>query len=393
MGISKSKPEENETSESNSTEENREVPIFDRPITRDYDIKKRLGQGNFALVRLCSRKSDGENFAVKIIHKKRLQNNKQQKALQREVQILNKVDHRYCVHLEAIYETTNHLYLVLEYCAGGELFDMICQQNHFTEQQAVKVVTQVTEALDYLHSFGIVHRDIKPENILLEHRHPDSIVKLTDFGLANHLDGSDLVFWTSCGTLYYAAPEVLSTDSYNEKIDFWSLGVVMYVLLVGYLPFYHDNRTKTIELIRRARVPFDMTDWRTISSEARDLIRKLLVFDPVRRYDAKQILKHDWITGGNAGDEPLNLQKLKEFENWRGNFNDHIITMMGLQRWKAYALEQDPEVSMAGMSEGEFDYLGMGVNDAITEAGNNTSSKAVASTYAGEEGEVTQTYE
>merc|ERR1719150_2631248 len=288
----------------------RNLSIQNQHITADYHIKKKLGQGNFALVRLCQRKTDKKEFAVKIIHKKRLAKPKQQASLEREVDILKKVSHPHCVQLEAIYETNNHLYLVLEYCKGGELFDMICQHSHFTELQAVKVVKQVNSALEYLHNLGIVHRDIKPENILLVENHPDSEVKLTDFGLANRLDGKDLKFWTSCGTLYYAAPEVLSSGSYTHKIDFWSLGVVMYVLLVGYLPFYHDNRSKTIDLIKRAKVPFDEEDWGHISKDARDLIKKLLVEDAKKRYGHEQISAHAWLSDGVVPvDTDLDLRK------------------------------------------------------------------------------------
>jgi len=336
----------------------RNLSIQNQHITADYHIKKKLGQGNFALVRLCQRKSDKEEFAVKIIHKKRLAKPKQQQSLEREVDILKKVDQPYCVQLEAIYETNNHLYLVLEYCKGGELFDMICQHSHFTELQAVKVVKQVNSALEYLHNLGIVHRDIKPENILLVENHPDSDIKLTDFGLANRLDGKDLKFWTSCGTLYYAAPEVLSSGSYTHKIDFWSLGVVMYVLLVGYLPFYHDNRAKTIDLIRRGRVHFDMSDWGDISPEARDLIRHLLCVDAKKRYGHEQIKNHDWLSEGEMlvrhKKTDLDITKLGKFQGWRSGFQGTVFAMMGIERWKQIALAKFPP------EDDEDEYIGIG---------------------------------
>lgn len=332
----------------------RNLSIQNQHITQDYQIKKKLGQGNFALVRLCQRKSDKAEFAVKIIHKKRLAKPKQQQSIEREVDILKGVEHPHCVRLEAIYETNNHLYLILEYCKGGELFDMICQHSHFTEAQAVKVVQQVNDALLYLHGLGIVHRDIKPENILLLEPHPDSVVKLTDFGLANRLDGKDLKFWTSCGTLYYAAPEVLSTSSYTSKIDFWSLGVVMYVLLVGYLPFYHDNRAKTIDLIRRGRVHFDMNDWGDISPEARDLIRNLLQVDAKKRYGAEQIRDHDWLSEGVAPEKDLDIRKISKFQGWRQGFQGTVFAMMGIRRWKQIALARFPP------EDDEDDYAGVG---------------------------------
>lgn len=359
-----------------SPKQQKNLEVQNQHITQDYSIKKKLGQGNFALVRLCERKSDGHQFAVKIIHKKRLQKPKQQQALDREVDILRKVDHDFCVSLEAIYETSNHLYLVLEYCQGGELFDMICKHNHFTEKQAQAVVRQVTQALMYLHEQGIVHRDIKPENILLLEGHPDSVVKLTDFGLANKLDGTDLKFWTSCGTLYYAAPEVLSSGSYDNKIDFWSLGVVMYVLLVGYLPFYHDNRNRTIELIRKGKVHFDMTDWGEISAEARDLIRKLLNVDPQKRYNAEQVLNHSWFGTNNQNE--VKAGNIAKYQNWRRGFENTVQTMVAVRRWKEFALrtwrEQHPD------SEEEDEWAGVG--QGALQAGE--SPQTTATVDAGE---------
>lgn len=301
-----------------------------------------------------------------------MQKPKQQQALDREVDILRKVAHEFCVSLEAIYETSNHLYLVLEYCKGGELFDMICKHNHFTEIQAQAVVRQVTQALMYLHEQGIVHRDIKPENILLLEGHPDSVVKLTDFGLANKLDGSDLKFWTSCGTLYYAAPEVLSSGSYGPKIDFWSLGVVMYVLLVGYLPFYHDNRNRTIELIRKGKVHFDMTDWGEISAEARDLIRKLLNVDPVKRFNAEDILNHSWF--GVSNQVEVNTGNIGKYQNWRRGFENTVQTMVAIRRWKEFALRTwTPENNGRNWIE-EDEWAGVG-QGALTGEGETTTTQ------------------
>eukprot|EP00494_Astrolonche_serrata_P006946 UN06971 len=211
---------------------------------------------------------------------------------------------------------------------------MICKKGHFNEKQAANVVVQITNALGYLHDEGIVHRDIKPENILLQEKNPESAVKLTDFGLANQLDGADLKFWTSCGTLYYAAPEVLSNTSYDNKIDFWSLGVVLYVLLVGYLPFYHDKRSKTIDLIKRAKVPFDEEDWGHISNEARDLIKKLLVEDPKKRMGYKEILSHPWLKDADTKEIKGHQSKLQRYQDWRGKVEEKIQEVAFLNMWK-----------------------------------------------------------
>lgn len=323
-----------------------------RHLSRDYEVKKKLGEGNFALVRLCTRKKDQKDFAVKIIHRKRMQKPKQQKALEREIEIMLKISHPNCVRLEDIRETQNHVYLVLELCQGGELFDMICKEGSFSEKRAVKVVQQITSALSYLHDAGVVHRDIKPENILLEQRNPDSTVKLTDFGLANRLDGANLEFWTSCGTLYYAAPEVLGPGPYGPRIDFWSLGIVLYVLLVGYLPFYHDSREITINLIKRAKVMFDMTDWADISPQARDLIRKLLTADADKRYNCEQIMNHEWMTQ-NLPEKELGTKQLQRYNKWKMGFRDMIDTVVAINRWKQMAnVKTTTRLNIQGLSGG-----------------------------------------
>jgi len=330
-----------------------------RHLSKDYEVRKKLGEGNFALVRLCTRKSDSKDFAVKIIHRKRMSKPKQQVALEREIEILMTVQHPNCVKLEDIRETQNHVYLVLEYCAGGELFDMICKESKFTERQSVKVIQQITSALQYLHGRGIVHRDIKPENILLLERNADSVVKLTDFGLANKIDGDNNGLKTSCGTLYYAAPEVLGPGPYVESIDYWSLGVVLYVLLVGYLPFYHDSRDETINQIRRARVHFDMKDWGGISVHARDIIRKLLTRDAKHRLNGETILQHEWMTSNiKEMDEDLGVvDNLKRFQDWKNGFTTVIDTVMAIQKWKRIAKIQTktPMIRTASALNGDDD--------------------------------------
>lgn len=235
--------------------------------------------------------------AVKIIDKKNLGAN-ELKNLDRESSILAMADHPNCVRLIEIYDTKNRLYLIQELCQGGELFDAITKSKEgaFTEERAAGVVRQVASALEYLHQQGIAHRDLKPENILYYDK-KQTIIKLMDFGLARILDSNDATLLTRCGTLHYVAPEVLSkTQGYNNKCDSWSLGVVTYVLLCGYLPFYQEDRSTTARLIRLGRYEYDPEEWSVITDEAKDLIDNMLTKDVDKRYSAKQVLEHAWIT-------------------------------------------------------------------------------------------------
>jgi len=278
-------------------------------IEQYYTIKERLGQGSFGIVRLCIRNSDKLKAAVKIIKKRDLQE-KEMTNLEREAKILQLVDHNHCVRLYDIFDTKHHLYLVMELCEGGELFDAICEGN-FNEESAADIIRQITVALQYLHKNGVVHRDLKPENLLYATKKKKQI-KLMDFGLAKTLDSQDEALETRCGTLHYVAPEVLEKKKYNKNCDFWSLGVILYVLLCGYLPFYHEERSMTVRLIRAGKFTFDDEEWGDISDNAKDLIRNLLQKDPTKRWTAVQILQSKFLSKSVASTRTINNESFKE---------------------------------------------------------------------------------
>lgn len=317
-------------------------------IEEYWDIKEKLGQGSFGTVRKCIRKSDGLEAAVKIIRKRDL-NKKELKTLDREAEILTKATHPNCVLLYDIFDTKHHLYLVMEICTGGELFDAICE-NNFSEKDAAKVVKQITEALIYLHEKGIVHRDLKPENLLYASKDRKNI-KLMDFGLAKALDGDDEALKTRCGTLHYVAPEVLSKNPYTHKCDFWSLGVVLYVLLCGYLPFYHEERAITVRLVRSGKFDFDDEEWADVSDTAKDLIRKLLTLDVNERISGEEILAHPFITeqaestkgSNNSAKKQKNFADFKEKqqkEKVHALLADALYQVY-LKQWQSEAVEAE----------------------------------------------------
>merc|ERR1719499_145507 len=288
--------------------------------------------------------------AVKIIDKKNLGQN-ELKNLDRESHILAMADHPNCVRLLEIFDTKNRLYLVQEICKGGELFDAITKSKEgaFTEERAAGVVRQVASALQYLHDQGIAHRDLKPENILYYDK-AQTIIKLMDFGLARVLDSNDVTLMTRCGTLHYVAPEVLSKQQgYNNKCDIWSLGVVTYVLLCGYLPFYQEDRTMTAKLIRLGRYEYDPEEWSVITDEAKDLIDHMLQKDITQRYTAEQVLKHPWITSKEKPKMKRVFSKshsarFDAFNQQRKNENLILLSAMAktsiqMRRWVAKAAD------------------------------------------------------
>lgn len=307
-------------------------------IEHYWTLREKLGQGSFGTVRLCERKSDGMKAAVKIIRKREL-SKKELGTLDREATILSKVEHLHTVRLYDIYDTRHHLYLIMELCEGGELFDAICE-NNFSEADAAAIIKQITEALIYLHKQGIVHRDLKPENLLYSSK-KKQIIKLMDFGLAKALDSSDDTLETRCGTLHYVAPEVLSKIPYTYKCDFWSLGVILYVLLCGYLPFYHEQRAVTVKLVRAGVFEFDPAEWSEISPEAKDLISKLLTKDAEARLGGQQILDHPFLknsVNSTRAFSPRWQESFKELNKKRQEENLDILvasTTISIQmnRW------------------------------------------------------------
>jgi len=314
-------------------------------IENFWTIKEKLGQGSFGTVRLCERKSDQLKAAVKIIRKREL-SQKEVKILDREADILAKVDNPNCVRLFDIYDTKHHLYLIMELCEGGELFDAICESN-FSEADAAAIVQQITKSLIYLHAQGIVHRDLKPENLLYQTK-DKKIIKLMDFGLAKALDSQDETLETRCGTLHYVAPEVLSKKPYTYKCDFWSLGVILYVLLCGYLPFYHEERAVTVKLVRAGYFEFDDAEWGEISNDAKDLIRKLLCKDPNQRLEGEEILNHPFMKNAPKSTKAFSPRWLESFKQLnQKRQEEHAQTLVAiaqvsvqLKRWVNLAKEK-----------------------------------------------------
>ncbi|CAL9683011.1 unnamed protein product [Knipowitschia caucasica] len=293
-------------------------------IKKIFDLKEVLGTGAFSEVVLAQEKLTGRMFAVKCIPKKALKG--KESSIENEIAVLRKIKHENIVALEDIYESPEHLYLIMQLVSGGELFDRIVEKGFYTEKDASTLIRQVLDAVDYLHTMGIVHRDLKPENLLYFNPQDESKIMISDFGLSK-MEGSGDVMSTACGTPGYVAPEVLAQKPYSKAVDCWSIGVIAYILLCGYPPFYDENDSKLFEQILKADYEFDAPYWDDISDSAKDFISRLMEKDPSKRYTCEQALRHPWIAGDTALckniHESVSRQMRKNFakSKWRQAFN------------------------------------------------------------------------
>lgn len=215
-------------------------------------------------------------------------------AVLNEVSILKSLSHKHIVPLLDFFETPSTFYLVMEKCNGGDVLDRVASIEQYTEKDACQFSKGLLEAVQYMHKRGIAHRDLKPQNLLLENNADNTSVKICDFGYAKRVH-VPLSLSTLCGSLHYVAPELLKNHPYDESADMWSVGVIIYFLLVGYLPFHHRDQNELFKIIRLGKFSFDKKYWSKVSREATELITHLLEVDPSTRYTATQALESDWI--------------------------------------------------------------------------------------------------
>jgi len=289
-------------------------------ISDKYEVVKLLGTGTFGKVAEVRNKISKQIFACKEIAKKKIFDiNK----LNTEIAIMIKADHPNIIKLYEIYQDNFHIDLIMEECKGGELFGRIIRniQNHknYSEKTAAKIFKQLISAIAYCHSQGICHRDLKPENILFLSEEEDSPIKVIDFGLSkifgkyNNIINNEMTSFV--GTAYYVSPEVLQ-GKYNEKCDIWSAGVILYIMLNGEPPFNGANDNEIYRCISQMKLSFPESNWKNISEDAKDLIKKMICA-PERRFNAQQVLNHVWIKKNAPHSKGniihLNLKHLKKY--------------------------------------------------------------------------------
>jgi len=263
-------------------------------LAEAYIIGDKLGRGEFAVVLKVQRKSDGKFFAVKVIKKRNFKPETMRK-VHAEVSILTRMRHPNINRLVETMNTKKHIHMVLELLEGDQLFESIVEKKRYTELEAANIIRQVTRACEYMHERRIIHRDLKPENLVYLDKKNTQIC-ITDFGLAKLVQSKDGLMETTCGTPGYVAPEILEKKKYDSKVDMWSIGVILYILLCGFPPFTNGNRLALYNLIKSGRYSFPSPYWDHITQDATSCIRKLLQVDSKKRLPATGLLEHVWIS-------------------------------------------------------------------------------------------------
>ncbi|CAJ0768221.1 23815_t:CDS:10 [Entrophospora sp. SA101] len=293
---------------------------------------KVLGTGSFAVVKECVEKKTNESYALKILTKKVLKG--KEKILSTELDILKKVHHPYVVSLHDLYESKEGVFIVTDLASGGELFSQLLLKGSYTEKDAADLARKLLEGVAYLHDLGIVHRDLKPENLLFKDTSEDADILITDFGLSKILTSTEDVLFTACGTPDYVAPEVLLQVGHNKPVDVWSIGVILYVMLCGYTPFWGENQAELFESIMSGEYDFEEEYWSEISDSAMDLIEKMLTHDPSKRITAKEACKHPWFESAKKVDI---LEKVKSNFSAKERFKKAVHIVRGVNRLRKSA--------------------------------------------------------
>ncbi|XP_048865468.1 calcium/calmodulin-dependent protein kinase type II subunit gamma isoform X19 [Brienomyrus brachyistius] len=303
-------------------------------FTDEYQLYEELGKGAFSVVRRCVKKSTGQEYAAKIINTKKLSARDHQK-LEREARICRLLKHPNIVRLhDSIAEEGFH-YLVFDLVTGGELFEDIVAREYYSEADASQCINQILESVSHIHQHDIVHRDLKPENLLLASKMKGAAVKLADFGLAIEVQGDQQAWFGFAGTPGYLSPEVLRKDPYGKPVDIWACGVILYILLVGYPPFWDEDQHKLYQQIKAGAYDFPSPEWDTVTPEAKNLINQMLTINPAKRITADQALKHPWVCQRSTVASMMHRQEtvecLRKF-NARRKLKGAILTTMLVSR-------------------------------------------------------------
>ncbi|XP_032112344.1 calcium/calmodulin-dependent protein kinase type II subunit gamma isoform X23 [Sapajus apella] len=303
-------------------------------FTDDYQLFEELGKGAFSVVRRCVKKTSTQEYAAKIINTKKLSARDHQK-LEREARICRLLKHPNIVRLHDSISEEGFHYLVFDLVTGGELFEDIVAREYYSEADASHCIHQILESVNHIHQHDIVHRDLKPENLLLASKCKGAAVKLADFGLAIEVQGEQQAWFGFAGTPGYLSPEVLRKDPYGKPVDIWACGVILYILLVGYPPFWDEDQHKLYQQIKAGAYDFPSPEWDTVTPEAKNLINQMLTINPAKRITADQALKHPWVCQRSTVASMMHRQEtvecLRKF-NARRKLKGAILTTMLVSR-------------------------------------------------------------
>lgn len=343
-----------------------------RDVNHYYEIiHTELGKGSYGTVQLGRLKGTKVQRAIKIIDKSKVSNVER---FRLEVEIMMRLNHPSILRLFDYFEDKKSIFLVLELCSGGELFDRIIDQKYYSEDDARQIFKQIIKAIYYCHMNGVCHRDLKPENFIMLSKTDRYLLKVIDFGLSrtfNHNGqgltnmGESLVIDPNCpkdvdlnkprqsrrqtkailktkaGTPFYIAPEVLS-GNYTEKCDVWSCGVILYILLCGYPPFYGENNKEILEAVKSGKLDFSSSEWKEKSKLSIDLIRKMIIGQESRLF-ADEVIKHPWMQSKNY---KVDVSKLKEIVNNMNKFSKLTTLKKFIFYFIAYNLYEEDLIPM-----------------------------------------------
>uniref|UniRef100_A0A6I8S8F9 calcium/calmodulin-dependent protein kinase n=1 Tax=Xenopus tropicalis TaxID=8364 RepID=A0A6I8S8F9_XENTR len=295
-------------------------------FSEEYQLFEELGKGAFSIVRRCVKVLSGQEYAAKIINTKKL--SARGECVLRKIFFLLPA---FVIRLHDSISEEGHHYLVFDLVTGGELFEDIVAREYYSEADASHCIQQILEAVLHCHQMGVVHRDLKPENLLLASKLKGAAVKLADFGLAIEVEGEQQAWFGFAGTPGYLSPEVLRKDPYGKAVDLWACGVILYILLVGYPPFWDEDQHRLYQQIKAGAYDFPSPEWDTVTPEAKDLINKMLTINPSKRITAAEALKHPWISHRSTVASCMHRQEtvdcLKKF-NARRKLKGAILTTM-----------------------------------------------------------------
>ncbi|XP_055776378.1 calcium/calmodulin-dependent protein kinase (CaM kinase) II beta 1 isoform X10 [Salvelinus fontinalis] len=303
-------------------------------FTDEFQLYEELGKGAFSVVRRCVKLCTGQEYAAKIINTKKLSARDHQK-LEREARICRLLKHSNIVRLHDSISEEGFHYLLFDLVTGGELFEDIVAREYYSEADASHCIQQILEAVLHCHQMGVVHRDLKPENLLLASKCKNAAVKLADFGLAIEVQGDQQAWFGFAGTPGYLSPEVLRKEAYGKPVDIWACGVILYILLVGYPPFWDEDQHKLYQQIKAGAYDFPSPEWDTVTPEAKNLINQMLTINPAKRITAQEALKHPWVCQRSTVASMMHRQEtvecLKKF-NARRKLKGAVLTAMLVSR-------------------------------------------------------------
>ncbi|XP_072881731.1 calcium/calmodulin-dependent protein kinase type II subunit gamma isoform X3 [Hemitrygon akajei] len=353
-------------------------------FSEEYQLCEELGKGAFSVVRRCVKLSTGQEYAAKIINTKKLSARDHQK-LEREARICRLLKHPNIVRLHDSISEEGFHYLIFDLVTGGELFEDIVAREYYSEADASQCIHQILESVNHIHQHDIVHRDLKPENLLLASKCKNAAVKLADFGLAIEVQGDQQAWFGFAGTPGYLSPEVLRKDPYGKPVDIWACGVILYILLVGYPPFWDEDQHKLYQQIKAGAYDFPSPEWDTVTPEAKNLINQMLTINPAKRITAAEALKHPWVCQRSTVASMMHRQEtvecLRKF-NARRKLKGAILTTMLATRNFAVGRQSTAPAAAAtaaaGLAEQAAKNLLNKKTDGVKAQTNNSKNNVVS---------------